>query len=42
LTPPTRVTVSIVSFPLDAAIATFSLNGRPNCSFPYTGLLTPP
>ena len=42
LTPPTRVTVSIVNFPLDAAITTFSLNGRPNCSFPYTGLLTPP
>jgi Flp pilus assembly protein TadG len=42
LTPPTRVTVSIVNFTLDAAITTFSLNGRPNCSFPYTGILTPP
>ena len=42
LTPPARVTVSIVNFTLDAAITTFSLNGRPNCSFPYTGLLTPP
>jgi Flp pilus assembly protein TadG len=42
LTPPAWVKVSIVNYTLDAAFTTLLLNGRPNCSFPYTGILTPP
>jgi Flp pilus assembly protein TadG len=42
LTPPTTVRVSIVNFSLDAVFTTLSMNGRPYCLFPYTGILTPP
>ena len=42
LTAPTEMTVSITGFTIDAVFATWTLNGKPNCTFPYTGILTPP
>jgi Flp pilus assembly protein TadG len=42
LTAPTQMTVSITGFTIDAVFGTWNLNGKPNCTFPYTGILTPP
>jgi hypothetical protein len=36
------MTVSITGFSIDAVFGTWNLNGKPNCTFPYTGILTPP
>jgi Flp pilus assembly protein TadG len=42
LTAPGQMTVSITGFTIDAVFGTWNLNGKPNCTFPYTGILTPP
>ncbi len=42
LTAPTQMTVSISGFTIDAVFSTWNLTGKPNCTFPYTGILTPP
>lgn len=42
LTAPSQMTVSITGFSIDAVFGTWNLNGKPNCTFPYTGILTPP
>jgi Flp pilus assembly protein TadG len=42
LTAPAQMTVSIVNFQIYAVFTTFNLAGRPNATFPYTGILTPP
>jgi Flp pilus assembly protein TadG len=42
LTVPSQMTVSITGFSIDAVFGTWNLNGKPNCTFPYTGILTPP
>jgi len=42
LTAPTQMTVSITGFTIDAVFSTWNLTGKPNCTFPYTGILTPP
>jgi hypothetical protein len=39
---PTRMTVSISGFSLDAVFGTINLNGNPAVSFPYLGIPTPP
>jgi hypothetical protein len=41
LTAPTQMTVSITSFSVDAVFGTWNLNGKPNATFPYMGILTP-
>ena len=40
--PPVAVTISIQNFSLDAIFKTFTMNGRPLVTFPYTGILDPP
>ncbi len=42
LTVPTQMTISITGFSVNAVFGTWKLNGKPNCTFPYTGILTPP
>jgi Flp pilus assembly protein TadG len=42
LNAPTEMTVSITGFTVDAVFGTWNLTGKPNCTFPYTGILTPP
>jgi Flp pilus assembly protein TadG len=42
LTVPTQMTVSISGYTIDAVFGTWNLTGKPNCTFPYTGILTPP
>jgi len=42
LTAPTQMTVSITGFAVDAVFSTWNISGKPNCTFPYTGILTPP
>jgi Flp pilus assembly protein TadG len=42
LTAPTQMTVAITGFTIDAVFGTWNLNSKPNCTFPYTGILTPP
>ena len=42
LTVPTQMTVSITGFSVDAVFGTWNLSGKPNASFPYMGILTPP
>jgi Flp pilus assembly protein TadG len=42
LTAPSLMTVSITGFSVDAVFGAWNLNGKPNASFPYTGILTPP
>jgi Flp pilus assembly protein TadG len=42
LNAPTQMTVSITGFTVDAVFGTWNLTGKPNCTFPYTGILTPP
>jgi Flp pilus assembly protein TadG len=41
LTAPTQMTVSITGFGIDAVFGTWNLNGKPNATFPYMGILTP-
>jgi Flp pilus assembly protein TadG len=41
LTAPTQMTVSITGFSVDAVFGTWNLNGKPNATFPYMGILTP-
>jgi hypothetical protein len=36
------MTVSITGFGIDAVFGTWNLSGKPNATFPYTGILTPP
>jgi Flp pilus assembly protein TadG len=42
LTAPTQMTVSITGYSVDAVFGAWSLNGKPNATFPYIGILTPP
>ena len=42
LTAPTQITVSITGFSIDAVFGTWNLSGKPNATFPYMGILTPP
>ena len=42
LTAPTQITVSITGYSVDAVFGTWNLAGKPNATFPYTGILTPP
>jgi Flp pilus assembly protein TadG len=42
LTAPAQMTVSITGFNIDAVFGTWNVTGKPNCTFPYTGILTPP
>lgn len=42
LTAPTQMTVSITGFTVDAVFGTWNLTGKPNATFPYMGILTPP
>jgi Flp pilus assembly protein TadG len=42
LTAPTQITVSITGFGIDAVFGTWNLSGKPNATFPYMGILTPP
>ena len=42
LTVPTQMTVAISGFTIDAVFGIWNLNGKPNCTFSYTGILTPP
>ena len=41
LTAPAQMTVSITGFSVDAVFGTWNLNGKPNATFPYMGILTP-
>jgi Flp pilus assembly protein TadG len=42
LTAPTQITVSITNFRIDAVFGSWTLINKPNATFPYTGILTPP
>ena len=42
LTAPTQITVAITGYTVDAVFGTWNLNGKPNATFPYVGILTPP
>jgi Flp pilus assembly protein TadG len=42
LTVPTQITVSITNFKVDAVFGSWTLTNKPNVTFPYTGILTPP
>jgi len=42
LTPPTQIKVSITGFKIDSVFGTWTLTGKPNATFPYVGILTPP
>jgi Flp pilus assembly protein TadG len=42
LTAPTQMTVSITNFKVDSAFGSWTLINKPNATFPYTGILTPP
>jgi hypothetical protein len=36
------MTVSITGFTVNAVFGTWNITGKPTCTFPYTGVLTPP
>ena len=42
LTTPSQMTVTISGFTVDAIFGTWNITGKPTCTFPYTGILTPP
>lgn len=42
MTPPAAMTVSIVNFQINSVFATTLLNGRPTCTFNYTGVIVQP
>lgn len=42
LTAPSQMTVSINGFTIDAVFGSWNLTGKPNATFPYMGILTPP
>ena len=42
LTAPTQISVSITNFKVDAVFGSWTLTNKPNATFPYTGILTPP
>jgi Flp pilus assembly protein TadG len=42
LTAPTQISVSITNFRVDSAFGAWTLINKPNATFPYTGILTPP
>ena len=42
LTAPTQISVSITNFRVDSAFGAWTLMNKPNATFPYTGILTPP
>ena len=42
LTAPSQMTVSITGFTIDAVFGSWNLTGKPNATFPYMGILTPP
>ncbi len=41
LVAPVAMTIAINNYTIDAVFARFLLNGRPNATFPYTGLVVP-
>ena len=41
LTAPSLMTVSISGYAVNAVFGTWTITGKPSCSFPYTGILTP-
>jgi hypothetical protein len=42
LTAPSQMSVAITGFKVDAVFGNWNLTGKPNSTFPYTGILTPP
>jgi Flp pilus assembly protein TadG len=42
LTTPTQMTVAITNFKVDSVFGSWTLTNKPNVTFPYTGILTPP
>jgi Flp pilus assembly protein TadG len=42
LTAPTQMSVSITNFKVDSVFGSWTLINKPNATFPYTGILTPP
>ena len=42
LTAPTQMSVSIKNFKVDSVFGSWTLINKPNATFPYTGILTPP
>ncbi len=42
VTVPSQMSVAITGFKVDAVFGTWNLTGKPNSTFPYTGILTPP
>ncbi len=42
LTAPSQMTVTITGFTINAVFGTWTITGKPTCTFPYTGILTPP
>lgn len=42
LTAPSQMTVSITGYQVDAVFGQWNLSGKPNATFPYVGILTPP
>ncbi|HLN00068.1 MAG TPA: TadE family protein [Bryobacteraceae bacterium] len=42
LTAPSQMTVTISGFTVNAVFGTWNITGKPTCTFPYTGILTPP
>jgi Flp pilus assembly protein TadG len=42
LTAPSQMTVTISGFTVAAVFGTWNITGKPTCTFPYTGILTPP
>lgn len=42
LTAPTQISVAITNFKVDSAFGAWTLINKPNATFPYTGILTPP
>lgn len=42
LTAPSQMTVTISRFTVAAVFGTWTITGKPTCTFPYTGILTPP
>jgi Flp pilus assembly protein TadG len=42
LTAPTQMSVSITNFRVDSVFGSWTLINKPNATFPYTGILTPP
>ena len=42
LTAPAQMTVTISGFTVNSVFGTWTISGKPTCTFPYMGILTPP